>query len=74
MSNIPLFPYAYTCLQWKLCVESHSLAYLFLFSIYKSRQTCSDYLVFGKTHQAILVKINSHFVFAKTEPLICIVH
>ena len=35
---------------------------------------CSDYLVHGKTHRAILVKINSHFVFAKTEPLICIVH
>ena len=36
MSDIPPLCPMHTCLQWKLCVESHSLGYLFLFSIYKS--------------------------------------
>jgi hypothetical protein len=38
----------HTCLQWKLYVESHSLASLVLFSIYKS--AVPDYLVLGKNH------------------------
>ena len=36
MSDIAGMCPMHTCLQWKLSVESHSLASLFLFSIYKS--------------------------------------